>query len=286
MNKIISGRYRLFSRRFLLAVLIFISANKLYAEDEIVPFNENFALNLYGNFNLVEFNRRTDGKYEARSPWSIGLGFRYKNISARVFIPLFYDNNPFDAQANFYFDNVYYETFLKRYANFRRVDEDGGASALNIVSGGVLAGWVQNNKRHSLGAIYNLDKKQTVSGGSFLYGFGVFYTSIQTDDESAQAEKRRLVYFGPTAGYSYTLLPGQMFLNLNFAVGLNAGIDTETGIALFVPQIMPKLTAGRHNKLWSVNFIGGCAFTSFFQDGCAFDNLLTATITLALSRRF
>jgi hypothetical protein len=218
------------------------------------------------------------------------LGIRYKNISARFFIPLFYDNNPFDMQINFYFDKIYYETFFKQYTNFQGSEDSNDDTSLNIVSGGILAGWIQNNKNHSLSSIYNLDKKQTASSGSFLYGFGVFYTSIHSSGESntKYAEKQHLVYFGPTAGYSYTWVLGKVFFNLYLTAGINAGIDPGGGTLLFVPQIMPKFTAGHHNKSWSVNVIGGCTYTGFFRSGLdgGMDTLLTATMTLGFSKRF
>jgi hypothetical protein len=284
---------------------IFIISNfsglcRLYAENDITPFPENFAFNLYGNFNLVGFTPQDDAQYGDQSPWSIGLGIRYKNISARFFIPLFFDNNPFDLQINFYLEKIYYEIFFKRYTNLQNEETvekspaDNGhgqnGTISSIISGGILAGWIQNNKHHSLSSIYSLDKKQTASSGSLLYGFGVFYTSIHSSGKSntRYAEKQHLIHFGPAAGYSYTWILGQIFCNLNLTVGLNTGIDTGGNTALFVPQIMPRFSVGHHNKSWSVNIIGGCTYTGIlwngFDDGM--DALLTATMTLAFSRRF
>jgi hypothetical protein len=279
-------------RFFLLVVLItggIIGTYKLYGENSITPFTEDFAFYLYGNFNIIGFTPQDDGQYGAQSPWSLGLGIRYKNISASFSVPLYFDNNPFDIQINSYFEKIYYEAFFKRYRNFQK-EEGGNDAGLSMVSGGILAGWIQNNKHHSLSSIYNLDKKQTVSSGSFLYGFGVFYTSVHIsgENDTRYAEKRRLVYFGPMGGYSYTWILGQVFCNLNLSVGLNAGIDAVSGTALFVPQIMPKLTVGHHNKSWSVNFIGGCTYTGILWNGLdgGMDTLLTAVMTLTFSRRF
>jgi hypothetical protein len=170
------------ARRLLFLVFFFISGtNRLFAEGEIIPFDENFALNFYGNFNIVNFASKENRHYTSASPWSIGLGIRYKNISGRLFLPLWFDNNPFDIQLNSYYEKIYYELFFRQYKNFYRDQDDGGdkhpVSGFDILSTGILAGWIQNNKRHSLGSVYNLDKKQTESSGSFLYGFGVFYNT-------------------------------------------------------------------------------------------------------------
>jgi hypothetical protein len=282
----------LLNRVFLALCIIGISY-QAYAENNIVPFNENFALNVYGNFNIVSFAQKDEGQYVSQSPWSVGLGIRYKNLSARLFLPLWFDNNPFDIQVNSYYDKVYYELFCRQYKKFHNEDSDTGheyrETGLDILSAGMLAGWIQNNKRHSLSSVYNLDKKQTESSGSFLYGFGVFYTTIHSTGEynTNYSERKHLIYFGPAAGYSYTwVFPHAIFCNVNLTAGLNMGINAASGTILFVPQIMPKFAVGYHNKSWSVNIIGGCTYTNILWPDSGFDSLLSAAMTLAFSRRF
>jgi hypothetical protein len=281
-------------RRLLLLVCFFINGtNQLFAEGEIVSFAENFALNFYGNFNMVDFASKENRRYTSASPWSIGLGIRYKNISARIFLPLWFDNNPFDIQLNSYYEKVFYEFSFRQYKRFYRDQDDSGdkhpVSGFDILSTGILAGWIQNNKRHSLSSVYNLDKKQIESNGSFLYGFGVFYTSINStgEDSPGYSERQHLVYFGPAGGYSYTwVFPHDIFCNVNLTAGFNMGIDALSGNILFVPQIMPKFTVGYHGKSWSVNVIGGCTYTNILWPDKGFDSFLAATMTLAFSKRF
>jgi hypothetical protein len=278
--------------RLLLLVFLFINGtNQLLAEGEIVPFAKNFALNFYGNFNIVDFASKKTRSYTSASPWSIGLGIRYKNISARLFLPLWFDNNPFDIQLNSYYEKVYYELFFRQYKKFYREEDDGGdkypVSGFDVLSTGILAGWIQNNKRHSLSSVYNLDKKQTESNGSFLYSFGAFYTSIHSEDNTNYSEKQYLVYFGPAAGYSYTwVFHRDIFCNVNLTSGLNMGINAASVHILFVPQITPKFAIGYHGKSWSVNFIGGCTYTAILWKGGNFEFLLASSMTLAFSRRF
>jgi hypothetical protein len=277
-------------RRLLLLVFFFINGlSRLFAEGEIVPFAKTFALNFYGNFNIVDFASKENPHYTSASPWSIGLGIRYKNISARLFLPLWFDNNPFDIQLNSYYEKVYYEFSFRQYKNFYREENNDKhpVSDLDILSIGILAGWIQNNKRHSLSSVYNLDKKQTKSNGSFLYGFGAFYTSIHSEDNTNYSERQHLVYFGPAAGYSYTwVFPHDIFCNVNLTTGLNMGVNAASGTILFVPQITPKFAVGHHGKSWPVNIIGGCTYTAILWNGGNFESLLPASMTLAFSRRF
>jgi hypothetical protein len=105
--------------RLLLLVFFFINGlNPLFTEGEIIPFDENVALNFYGNFNIVNFASKENRSYTSASPWSIGLGIRYKNISARLFLPLWFENNPFDIQLNSYYEKVYYEFFSDNIKTF------------------------------------------------------------------------------------------------------------------------------------------------------------------------
>jgi hypothetical protein len=188
---------------------------------------------------------------------------------------------------------VYYELSFKQYKKFRNEDSDNEheyrETGLDILSAGILAGWIQNNKRHSLSSVYSLDKKQTESNGSFLCGFGAFYTTIHStrEDNTNYSERQHLVYFGPAAGYSYTwIFPHDIFCNANLTAGLNMGVNASSGTILFVPQMMPKFAVGYHSKSWSANIIGGCTYTNILWPDSGFDSLLSAAMTIAFSRRF
>ncbi|MDR1029737.1 MAG: DUF4421 domain-containing protein [Treponema sp.] len=262
------------------------------AENSIVPFNENFAFNLYGNFNSVEFTQKDDRQYRSESPWSIGFGIRYKNSTGRLLLPLTPNNNSFNLQINSYYEKIYYELFFSQYKNFYSEEKGGkdtySVSGFDILSAGILAGWIQNNTRHSLKSVYNLINRQTESSGSFLYGFGIFYTSIHAIEEERvnYSERQHLTYFGPAMGYSYTwVFNHDIFCNVNLTAGFNMGVNTDTTV-LFVPQIMPKLAIGHHNKVWSLNVIVGCTYTALFLNGSDFESLLSSTMTVTFSKRF
>jgi hypothetical protein len=185
-----------------------------------------------------------------------------------------------------------------------------------VLSSGVSAGWAQNGKRHSLSAVYDLDRKQQSPNGSVILGFGAYYTSIRGGDtgkhcrnspyldssvEFAQSANsrsksasricdrntRHLVYFGPNIGYSYTFLfPGNLFLNINVIVGLDAGLNLNTNEWLFIPQATPRISFGHHGNVWSINAAIGCNYTAILWDTRAVDLLMPATMTLTYSKRF
>jgi hypothetical protein len=260
----------------------------LFAEDNIIFFNEKFAFNIYGQYSLLGFTQEQSEQYTSERPWDIGFGLRYKNISGSVFFPISFDNNSFDIQIDSYYEKMYYGVFFKRYSEFYNENKSINID-LDILSSGITAGWIQNNGNHSLGSVYQLDKIQSKSSGSLLYGFGIYYTSIHTDDELITNYKLRqhFIYFGPTIGYSYTwIFSNSIFFNINLNIGINAGVNTNENRWLFIPQIIPKISLGKHNETWSINFVGGCNYTSIFWDSDNTDNLLAVKITVSFSKRF
>jgi hypothetical protein len=286
--------------------------------DAVIPFDESWAINISAKYVTAGFTPEQSGYYTTDLPWSLGLGVRYKNISASLYLPSFYALSAnlfesFDIQLASYYDMFYYEAFCKRYQGFSDKEK---IIDLNVLSSGISAGWVQNSKRHSLSAVYDLDGKQQFSSGSVILGFGVFYTSILGGDTSKHCRSspyldssvefaqgansrnksasricdrntRHLVYFGPNIGYSYTFLfSGNIFLNINLIIGLDVGIDMNTNKRLFIPQATPRISFGYHGNAWSINAAIGCNYTAFLRDPQAVDLLMPATMTLAYSKRF
>jgi hypothetical protein len=263
------------------------------AEENISLFNDKFALNFSGIYTISGFSQDKMW-YNADKPWALGLGIRIKNISLGLSFPIYsFDINPFysfDFQTNSYYDAVYYKAFCRRYQGFTYGEEPEKIKIdLTLFSAGISAGWIQNNKNHSLSAIYDLDKMQITSSGSFLYGFGVTYTSIYCEDSTIEnyAERQHFIYFGPAAGYSYTwIFPQNIFLNMNLVIGLNAGNNINENKWLIVPQLMPNISVGHHDKAWSINFAGSCDYTNIIWDNTDFDTLLAGTMAVTFSKRF
>ncbi|MFP3042212.1 DUF4421 domain-containing protein [Treponema primitia] len=275
-------------------VLLFcvLNSSLSFAEDAIVPFDEKIALNISGKYNMGIFQQQSTS-YRTNKPWDVGLGIRYKNLAAQLFIPTSLNDNSFDAAVNFYFEKMYYETYIKRYRNFYLKEDDESMgyenAGLDMMSGGIMAGRIHNYKNHSLRSVFTMSEKQTTPSGSFLYGFGVFYTSVYSQNEtmSRYNGRQHIAYFGPTAGYSHTwTLPHSMFLNVGINMGANFGININDTKMLFIPQINPKITFGHHNNSWSINAVMGCNTSVLLWSKDNLDILIPATMGVTFSNRF
>jgi hypothetical protein len=264
-----------------------LNAGVLFCEEAITAFDEKFAVSLFGNYNIGIFIQEQTQGFRTDEPWRIGLGFRYRKYAAFFSVPINFKFNSVDAELNLYFEKVYFEAYLKRYKNYYDSKRNENAG-LDIMSAGITAGWIYNNQNHSLSSVYSLNEKQNISSGSFLYGFGVYYTSLHSDNNEIERydERNHIVHFGPTAGYSYTwVLPHDMFINIGIAIGTNLGINATENKILFIPQIKPKISFGHHNRAWSVNAVIGNNATIFLWDNNS-DIVVPSTITVTFSKRF
>lgn len=285
------------NKKFILIIILIALPIFSYAEEEIAYFDENWAVNLSGMFNIMSFGEEA-GSYTSERPWALGIGLRYKNTSASFSLPLYFNSDErlfdsFDVQFTSYNENIYYEVFGKRYKGFTKGDgSDKNRDTdidLTIFSAGITAGWLLNGVNHSLSAVYDLDRKQLNSNGSIILGFGLFYTSIESNEEKIERYNihQPFIYFGPNLGYSYTFVfTNGLFLNMKLIIGLDAGINIDTVKWLFVPLAMPKMSFGKHFNTWSLNVTGGCIYTAFLLDANTVNTLMTAKIAINFTKRF
>ena len=285
--------YSFYKKVFFISMLIFIILfpTKIYAEDDFAFFDENWAINLFLKYNMAIFSDLNHSEYRTNKPFDIGIGFRYKNISTRIFMPLILDDFgdiwAFDFEIDSYFDNIFYEAYFKHYPYFYIGDSDI-QSELSIHSSGIMATFVHNHKNHSLTSVTTLDRKQNISSGSLLYGFGVFHSSLYSIDENILKydARQHLLYFGPSIGYSYTwVFRYGVFLNSSLVFFANPGINISTGNWLFIPQFEPKIVVGHYNNTWSANLImkNNAKFIIWNKDDI--DILTLVSITLMFSKR-
>ena len=258
--------------------------------ESITIFDENFALNLSGNYNMSTFGQEPQYGYITQEGGIIGLGFRYKIFSANLSIPVNLNFNSIDLELNTYFEKLFFESHLKKYQNYYADDNKyENAVDLDIISMGITAGWVHNNQNHSLSSVYDLDRKHNISSGSFLYGFGVFYTSIYSENNEIRHynEKTHLLYFGPMGGYSHTwILQYDTFVNIGIFGETNLGMNTTKNRILFMPQIKPKINFGHHNGTWSINTVIGCNVVFIVWNENDYDVLDLITMKAMFSKRF
>jgi hypothetical protein len=264
----------------------------IFADDIFTVFEENIAISLYTKYNMGIFSELIPPEYRTDMPFDIGLGIRYKTISAKLSIPLSFSglNNiwAFDFEMDSYFDNIYYEAYFKHYPNFY-IENTDKQSGLSIHSSGVMATFIHNDKSHSLSSVTSLDRKQNKSSGSFLYGFGVFHSSFYSTDETLIKfdTRQHLLYFGPSTGYSYTwVFKNDIFLNTSLVLFTSPGINLTTGRWLFIPQLEPKIIIGHHNNTWSLNLKMMNNAKFIFWNMGDFDILTLVSITAMFSKRF
>jgi hypothetical protein len=276
----------------IIALVCILNAGLSFAEDAaagdaIVPFSRNFSLSPSGKYTMGIFGHQSTF-YRTDKPWDIGLGFRYKNFAIFGYIDstFQFEGGSFDLSANFYLEKMFIEAFFKRYQKFYGKNNEN--AGLDVLDHGVMASWVLNNKFHSLRSVYTMSQKQTASSGSFLFGFGVFYSSIYSQNEAMPRfnERQHLLYFGPTAGYSYTFIfKYDIFLNLTLNAGANLGININDQKILFVPQLSPKITVGHHHETWSANLVMGCN-ASMLGEKDNFNEIIPVTISMTFFKHF
>jgi hypothetical protein len=267
---------------------LFLSFN-LYAEENIIAFPENMALNVYGNYNLAAFDHEDIG-YRTDKPWDIGFGLRYKDFSFSIIFPIPYDGlliSPnFDFEVNSFFDTFFLEGYLKYYPNLY-FNDTGMDSGFEIHSAGIMANFLYNHENHSLSSIINLNKKQNKSSGSLLYGFGIYHSSLYSEDEDDYySERQHIIYMGPTVGYSYTFVFNNgVFLNTSIIFKANAGVNIIDEKWIFIPQTEPKIIFGCHRNTWSFNLklMNNVAFLLWNIN--EFDSLNLITINFMFSKR-
>ena len=268
-------------------ILLIVPFVPMFSDDVIIPFEEKLAINIFSSYKSGDFSHNFNTDYATEEPWNIGLGIRYKNISAQFSIPISFSSS-FDAEVNSYFDNLYYELFCKHYTDFYD-DKQGDENniGLDIFSTGISVAWVHNNKNHSLSSVLKMNMKQTASSGSLVYGFGTYFSSIYSNDRlSFYNDRQNILYFGPSIGYSYIFVFNNgFFMNLALSLRPNIGIGLNGTTVLFAPQVEPRIVIGHHHTAWSINLKMMHNSTIFLWNNSRIDMLGLATITMMFSRR-
>ena len=256
-------------------------------EETVSLFDQKWAVSASSNNNMGIFSQYTD-LYISNRPWEIGLGLRYKKLSAQLAMPIASKKFSVDFAFNFYFEKTFYEAYFKYYDDLYVMNSDKN-SGLDILSSGMMATYVFNYENHSLSSVINLDKKQSESSGSMLYGFGVFYTSIHSTTETMNhyTERQRLLYTGPSIGYSYIwVFENGLFLNVSFLFLSNFGLNITMNEWLTIPQIEPRVVFGNHKKRWSFNIKLMNNSAIIVWDDKDYDMLTLLTFSTMFSVRF
>jgi hypothetical protein len=269
---------------------LLIRVYALYAEENIISFDNIFTLAVSSKYNYLRFLYDDNKSAGSNALVNIGFNFSRENISLGLGIGIpfthskeYEKSTALDIHLNYCNDFMYGELLFKYYDGFHN---DTGSVDLKLLSGG-LSGEFILNKEHSLRSVYRMDRLQTVSNGSFLLGLNVSAASIASDDIHYYQNTIGYIYFGPNLGYSYTwIVEHNYFINIFFVAGPDVCMEYNTALYFFTPQIMSKISVGKHNNFWSVNFELELNYVSFSKEFSIKDVLLSTSACITVSKRF
>jgi len=287
MKNILGKEYLLFFS----LVLFSIPGNT--QEQTTAEFNNLLTLHLSMDYNFIAFEQTSlEHSLMTNRPWDFGMGIGFLNISIgfSLSVPSLYDESheqsqTFDISFNSYNkDNKhFFHGYIKYYSGFN--DGDHNEYDLSIFNSGFT--WASLlNRDHSIRSVYKLDRRQTVSNGSFLLGGGLFLTSIESKntDLSNYSERQIVFHTGPHFGFSYTWVIGNFFINVLSTAGVSFIVnnsDTSSGL-----QILPRFSIGYHGRRWSANIYSNLSyFLADFQTETEY-NILSGDIGIGFVRRF
>jgi hypothetical protein len=267
-------------------------------ESAVLRFDTLFTVKGALKYNFMQFDHAIspDTKITSNRPLDLEIGFGYKDFSFgfSVNIPFLYDRNisksiSFDCGFHCFIKNfLFFEGLVKYYEGFHAENitlngaEYGEEVGLKIILSGISGEYIFN-KDHSIRGVYNLDRKQIISNGSFLAGGGAFYSALSLND--ADKNSQHTVYFGPNAGYSYIwILENNFFINILCIVGVNGSV--KNGEFYFGLSGQPKFALGYHGKNWSFNAVLSNTVILAMQK-IAIDNIINSgTFGITFSKRF
>jgi hypothetical protein len=274
----------------LLAVYIFIRAATVFSEENNEKFDTLFSLAVSSKYNHLQFLYDDNMNAVSNKPVDIGFNLTYKNLSLGIGIGVpFTNSNEYQKSTAFDIKLKYYNDFIFGEASFRYYDgfhSDTSPVDLELLSGGLMVEYILN-RDHLLRSVYKLDRLQTVTNGSFLFGSNAFITSLLSNDIHSYMDKTQYIYFGPNIGYSYTwILGNNYFINIFLVVGTDLCIKYNTKQYFLTPQVMSKFSAGKHNSSWSVNFELDMDYVSYSEKFNFRDALLSESACITISKRF
>jgi len=259
-------------------------------EEAVVRFGSRFSAGLNSKYNFLMFHT---GNITASSntPVILGLSAGYRDYSLAVNIAQTYTytqgpgtHPALDAELGFYQKYWFEELAFKFYDDFKLNDEPFG---LRYISLNLSGRYVFNGDRFSLRAVFPMNRLQRRSAGSFIAGANIRMFTVQSDGIAHFNSRRWYVNTGPNAGYSYTFVTdGFFFINLYIYGGVNIGAEVTAPEFVFSLFTSPRITAGRHFKTWSFNFIMSVEYSLFVRAGRKYESCFYAAAAPGVSKRF
>jgi hypothetical protein len=262
----------------------------VFSEENTDKLDTMFTLAVSSKYNYLQFLYDDNMNAQSNKPVDIGFNVSYKNVSLGfgIGIPFTHSkeypkSTALDIQLRYCNDFIFGEASFRYYDGFHN---DTNHVDLELFSGGLVVEYILN-RDHLLRSVYKLDRLQTATNGSFLFGANAFITSLLSNDIHSYTDITQYIYFGPNIGYSYTwILGNNYFINLFFVLGADLCINYNAKQYFFTPQVMSKFSAGKHNSSWSVNFWLDMNYVSYSGKINFMDALLSESACLTISKRF
>jgi len=209
--------------------------------------------------------------YKPNTPYGIGLGVTYKNISLSGSYGFDFmrdkkkgNTKSLDFQYHRYGRKFVLDIFFQNYKGlFTETDEKNGIYThypdIHLTQYGAFAQYIFNGNKFSYRAVFDQDEIQLKSVGSFLLGGGVYQNRAKADSSMVFIDKKQLnnFQFGVSVGYAYTwVINKRVFISGSFSAGVNVGAESidrfgKERIKIY-PTLFPRFSAGYNHDSWSL----------------------------------
>ena len=245
----------------------------------------------YAGFSFSSLNKRPGITYRSNATTNLGAGVTYKNVSVNFSTGFGFLNNGIEKRGKTTALDFQFHFFLQKWTSdllFLHYKGFYAASAsyphqlpgsyyyrpdirLNVL--GFTAYRIQNSGKFSYRSAFYQNEWIRKSAGTLLYGGGINYETINSDDSSlipskvaaffpnANFNNFHFISFGPGIGYAYTLVIKKHFYvlgsaivngNINFATDENESIKNKC--TSFYPGLIFKTAAGYSGAVWNASF--------------------------------
>ncbi len=249
-----------------------------------------YSIKDYIGFRFPAMSGAPDLKYRANANYNIGLGATYLNTNLNLSAGFGFINKgnddkgntkSLDIQLHFFPRKWFGDLTYVHYKGFYASPEGYAEPAANTyyyrpdIKTDVLGFDAYRNlnyRKLSFRSAFNQNEWIHKSAGSFLFGGGIYYQTVYSNDSSlipsklaqnfanANFKKFHYINFGPGIGYAYTLAFAKHYFilgsaiingNINFAMDENGLITNKK--TSFEPAGIFKGGIGYNGNVWNVN---------------------------------
>lgn len=271
-------------------------------KEMVTKYENMFSIRILCNYNYVAFasSEYDGGTLKSHRPVDLGIGLGFKDFAFDVKFSLPFtlgkgkaQSTGFNTGLDFFPGNLWLQLKYHRYGGLSLdTDEDDTIPAVKEVDFrqrdiylSVL--WVRAGKeKFSARAPYFLDRIQTESSGSFIFG-GKIQSTNAVDRAKVldyYSKERDIYSTWSHGGYSYTwVLDGNFFVNGWALGGLAIGL-LGNGDFGFFPDFNAKVAIGQWHKSWSWNAVMQASYSPSIYWGHVEQRYLSSFEILVVKR--